>query len=59
MYYAFYADDWDGEIVLKGLENKKYTVCEYTDDSLKNYQVDGSDPVINISFKGSYLIEVY
>ena len=59
MYYAFYADDWDGEIVLKGLENKKYTVCEYTDDSLENYQVDGSDPVINISFKGSYLIEVY
>lgn len=59
MYYAFYADEWDGNIVLKGLENKKYTVCEYTADPLKTYQIDGADPVINVTFKGNYLIEVY
>jgi len=59
MYYAFYADEWKGEIKLKGLENKEYTVNEYTGDSASVYKIDGSNPVINKSFKGNYLIEVY
>ncbi|MCA1759874.1 MAG: alpha-galactosidase, partial [Bacteroidales bacterium] len=28
-YYAFYADDWQGEIELRGLETKKYKVYDY------------------------------
>lgn len=59
MYYAFYADDWTGEIKLKGLDKKQYTVTEYTLDEPKTYTIDGANPVINKSFKGSYLIEVY
>jgi len=60
MYYAFYADNWEGQIRLRGLDNnKEYTVCEYVSDDKKKYTLRGSDPVINISFDGSYLIEVF
>lgn len=60
MYYAFYADEWDGEeIELRGLENRTYTVCEYTSDDKRTYTVEGSDPVIRPVFKRNYLIEVY
>jgi len=59
LYYAFYAADWDGEIKLKGLENKQYTITEYTNDELHTYTIDGSNPVINKKFSGNYLIEVY
>lgn len=60
MYYAFYADEWKGEIELRGLEkNREYTVVEYTDDDKKTYKVNGSNPIINPEFKTNYLIEVY
>ncbi len=59
MYYAFYADDWNGEIRLKGLEKRNYTVNEYTKDKPITYTLDGTHPVINKSFKGHYLIEVF
>ena len=59
MYYAFYAPEWRGEpIVLRGLENRKYTVTEYTSDELRSYEVEGPDPVIRPEFEGNYLIEV-
>ena len=59
MYYAFYADKWNGEgIVLRGLENRSYTVTEYTSDEPRSYTVEGPDPVIHPDFEGSYLIEV-
>ena len=60
MYYAFYAEEWNGEqIELRGLEaDKTYTVVEYTSDDLKSYTVDGSNPVITPSFTRDYLIEV-
>lgn len=60
MYYAFYADQWNGEpIELRGLEKRKYTVCEYISDDMKTYEIDGENPVINPSFNRNYLIEVY
>ncbi len=61
LYYAFYADTWNGEpIGLRGLEpGKEYTVCEYTSDDRKVYRIDGSAPVIRPHFKRNYLIEVY
>lgn len=60
MYYAFYADSWDGgQIELRGLDkNKTYTVTEYASDDLKSYVVEGSNPVITPSFTRDYLIEV-
>lgn len=59
MYYAFYAPHWDGQpITLRGLENRAYTVTEYTADTPRSYAMDGSNPVINPVFEGNYLIEV-
>ena len=60
MYYAFYANEWNGQdIVLRGLEKRIYTVCEYTSDDKKTYEIDGANPVINPVFNRNYLIEVY
>ena len=60
MYYAFYAQEWNGEqIELRGLDaDKTYTVTEYASDDLKTYTVDGANPFINPSFTRDYLIEV-
>lgn len=60
MYYAFYADEWNGEsIELRGLKNQTYVVNEYTSDEGVVYEVDGSNPIIHPTFKRAYLIEVY
>lgn len=60
MYYAFYADEWNGEeIELRGLDNKVYTIREYTGEEANAYTLEGSRPIIQPYFKGSYLIEVY
>ncbi len=60
MYYAFYADEWEGKIELKGLErNREYTVVEYTTEEKRAHVINGADPVITPSFKTNYLIEVY
>ena len=33
LYYAFYADNWKGDIVLKGLDkNKSYVITDYVND---------------------------
>ena len=59
MYYAFYAPSWNGEpIVLRGLEDRPYTVTEYALDEPRSFTVQGPDPVIRPVFEGSYLIEV-
>ncbi len=60
MYYAFYADEWNGEIELRGLEkDRQYTVVEYTTDEKRSYTINGTNPVIKPTFKTNYLIEVY
>ena len=59
VYYAFYADKWDGKpIELRGLEDRDYTVTEYTADEVRSYVLDGYDPYIYPVFEGAYLIEV-
>ena len=59
MYYAFYAPQWDGApIELRGLEERTYTVTEYTSDEPRTYEVVGPAPVIRPTFTGNYLIEV-
>lgn len=60
MYYAFYADEFNGEIELRGLEkDREYTVVEYASDDKRTYTVNGSNPVIKADFKKDYLIEVF
>lgn len=60
MYYAFYAEEWNGgAIELRGLDpSKTYTVTEYAADEPRSYGIDGSNPVIKPVFKNNYLIEV-
>lgn len=60
LYYAFYADEWDGKpIELRGLDAlKTYTVTEYTADKPASFEIDGGNPYITPSFKNNYLIEV-
>lgn len=60
MYYAFYADKWEGgKIELRGLDaGKTYLVTEYASDEPNNYEISGSDPFITPTFERNYLIEV-
>lgn len=57
-YYAFYANNWDGDIQLKGLDaNKKYTVRDYFNDQPMGV-IDGENAVLNCNFDGALLLEV-
>lgn len=59
LYYAFYADHYEGKLELRGLEkNKEYTITEYAAKEPKTYMVNGSNPYIEVNFDGNYLIEV-
>lgn len=59
LYYAFYADEFSGEIELRGLDGEaEYTVTEYTTDEQRQYTVSGANPKINVDFVRNYLIEV-
>jgi alpha-galactosidase len=59
LYYAFYADEWNGSIELRGLDKgKNYLAYDY----VNNIQVagfKGDNPVINAEFEKSLLIAVY
>ncbi len=56
MYYAFYADKWNGEIELRGLENKTYKVIDYVNDKFIS-NVDGKNAKLNVSFNKHLLIK--
>ena len=57
MYYAFYADDWSGDIELRGLQPGSYTVTDYVNGKRLG-EVSGNSPVLNVSFSDYLLIEV-
>lgn len=56
MYYAFYATEWNGEIELRGLEDRNYRVIDYVDDKLIS-DIEGNNAKFNISFKKYLLIK--
>ena len=59
LYYAFYADSFDGTIELRGLEpGMTYTAVEYTADEPRSFKVKGDDPYITAQFKRDYLIKL-
>ncbi len=59
MYYAFYADQYEGKIELRGLESgKTYTATEYTADEPRQFEVNGDNPVIEANFIRDYLLKV-
>ena len=59
LYYAFYADTFDGTVELRGLEpGKTYTAVEYTADEPRTFTVNGSSPDIAVRFERNYLIQL-
>ena len=59
LYYAFYADVFDGTIELRGLDpDREYTAVEYTADEPHTFIVKGAEPKINAKFERNYLIQL-
>lgn len=59
MYYAFYAPLFDGELCLRGLDpDKRYAVTTYTADTPETIGIDGSNPVVRVSFQRNWLVRV-
>ncbi len=56
MYYAFYADSWNGDIELRGLSGGKYNVIDYVNNKTIA-SVEGTNPKINCSFEKHLLIK--
>ncbi|MBR1807859.1 MAG: alpha-galactosidase [Paludibacteraceae bacterium] len=59
MYYAFYADQYKGQIELRGLEkNTMYAAIEYTADEPRQFTIDGNNPYIEADFTGNWLLKL-
>ncbi len=56
MYYAFYADQWQGEVELRGMEQKAYHVVDYVNG--KDYgTVQGPVAKLEVEFEKYLLLE--
>lgn len=59
LFYAFYADNWNGKVPLRGLENsKKYIVFNYVDNIVLD-TVNDDAAGFDANFRDFLLIEVY
>ena len=59
MYYAFYADEFEGMLELRGLESDaEYEAIEYTGDEPRSFVVKGAEPKIEANFKRNYLLKL-
>ena len=56
LYYAFYADKWNGEVELRGLDNKTYKVTDY-ENNIDLGEVKGPAAKLKIEFNKHLLIE--
>lgn len=58
LFYAFYADNWDGDIQFKGLDqDKTYLVRDYFNNEALG-EISGANPFYNGSFEDYLLLEV-
>lgn len=56
MFYAFYAGEWNGEVELRGLENRSYRVSDYVNQ--KDYgTVQGPTAKLAVQFNRNLLLE--
>jgi alpha-galactosidase len=56
MYYAFYADEWDGTVEIRGLGDKAYKLYDYVND--KDYgTINGPSHQMNVQFTKHLLLE--
>ena len=59
LFYAFYADNWEGDIPLRGLnKSENYVIHNYVDDVVLD-TVSGENIRLSARFKKYLLIEVY
>lgn len=57
LYYAFYADSWEGEIELRGLkDNKEYRIVDYF-NQVDHENIKSSHPFVDVSFNEFILLE--
>jgi alpha-galactosidase len=56
MYYAFYADKFSGDIVLRGLRDNNYNLRDYVNQKDIG-AVKGPEARINVSFNQYLLLE--
>lgn len=56
LYYAFYADNWLGDVELRGLENKTYKVTDYVNNKELG-EVKGPAAKLKVEFDKHLLIE--
>jgi alpha-galactosidase len=56
MYYALYAIEWNGQVELRGLKNREYTVWDYPNNKSLG-KVKGPQAMIDVSFNDNLLIE--
>jgi alpha-galactosidase len=57
LYYAFFADEWNGKIELKGLDNKEYKIIDYVNGKVISV-IDGNNPKVDFNFTKYLLIKV-
>ena len=55
MYYAFFADSFQGKVELRGLQARNYCVIDYANDR-KLGTINRQSPLLEISFKDSLLL---
>ena len=58
LYYAFYADSWNGSIELRGLKNIEYRIYDYVNQKDMG-TISGSSPAFSPQFENSLLIACY
>jgi alpha-galactosidase len=56
LFYAFYGKNWNGEIELRGLENKSYQVTDYV-NGIEYGNVSATDNHIQVQFDRSLLLQ--
>ena len=56
MYYAFYADSWDGQVELRGLNEKIYNITDYVNQKYLG-EVKGPTGKLKVSFDKYLLVE--
>ena len=57
LFYAFYADNWDGEIEFRGLKKGEYKVFDYL--NAKDYgNISSENPKLKLKFSKFLLLEV-
>ena len=56
LYYSFYAEDFDGQLELRGLKNQNYKLNDYF-NHIEMGKASASGNSVKSSFKGFKLIE--